>query len=147
MALVGYNITQTTSLGLKLEDKEDNLKDVCIWGTGTPKREFLYVDDLANACIHLMNLPKKTFWMKLNPMCSHINIGTGKDCSILELAKLVAETIGFPGTISCDTTKPDGTPRKLLDVNKLNGFNWSYSTELQEGLSHAYKDFKKYCQA
>jgi GDP-L-fucose synthase len=98
---------------------------VSVWGTGSPKREFLFVDDLADAVVFLMNHYNDG---------EIINIGTGKDISILELATMIKEEVGFNGTIEFDSTKPDGTPRKLLDVSKINGLGWSASTPLREGV-------------
>ena len=106
--------------------------DVTLWGTGTPRREFLHVDDLAQACFHILKVDNPPDW---------INVGTGTDISILELAHLVAKTVGFKGNILTDPSKPDGTPRKLLDVSKLKELGWSYSIELEEGIKHAYDSF------
>jgi GDP-L-fucose synthase len=115
------------------EAKSNNLDKVEIWGTGTPMREFLYVDDLADACIYLM----------LNYNDSEIvNIGTGKDITIKELALTVKDVVGFNGDIYFNTEMPDGTPRKLLDVSKLKSLGWQYKTELKEGIELAYQDFK-----
>lgn len=114
------------------EAKENNLNEVVIWGTGTPLREFLYVDDLADACIYLMNTYSGN---------ETVNLGTGKELSIKELAKLVKKVVGFKGNITFDITKPDGTPRKLLDVSKLEKLGWKYKTELEDGIKLAYKDF------
>ena len=114
------------------EAKQSGAQEVVIWGTGTPKREFLYADDLAEACYYLMlhyNEP------------GLVNIGTGEDVSIKELAELVKETIGFQGEIKYDTSKPDGTPRKLMDVSKLHGYGWKHTIELPEGIKLAYQDF------
>jgi GDP-L-fucose synthase len=105
---------------------------VTVWGTGTPRREFLYVDDLADACVHLM----KTYSDE-----ALVNIGTGEDVTIRELAELVAETVGYRGELVFDTTKPDGTPRKLLDVSRLAALGWRAGTPLREGLAMAYADF------
>ena len=114
------------------EAKENNLNEVVIWGTGTPLREFLYVDDLANACVYLMNTYSGN---------ETVNLGTGKELSIKELAELVKKVVGFKGNITFDTTKPDGTPRKLLDVSKLEKLGWTYKTELEDGIKLAYEDF------
>lgn len=114
------------------EAKENNLNEVVIWGTGTPLREFLYVDDLADACVYLMNTYSGN---------ETVNLGTGKELSIKELAELVKKVVGFKGNITFDTTKPDGTPRKLLDVSKLEKLGWKYKTELEDGIKLAYKDF------
>lgn len=114
------------------EAKENKLSEVVIWGTGTPLREFLYVDDLADACVYLMNTYSGN---------ETVNLGTGKELSIKELAKLVKKVVGFKGNITFDITKPDGTPRKLLDVSKLEKLGWKYKTELEDGIKLAYKDF------
>lgn len=114
------------------EAKINNEKEVVVWGTGEVLREFLFVDDLADASLHLME-----HYSGNEP----INIGTGKDLSIGELAALVKKTIGYDGDITYDTSKPDGTPRKLLDVTKLKNMDWSYKTELEDGVKLAYKDF------
>jgi GDP-L-fucose synthase len=114
------------------EAKLKNDSEVVVWGTGTPKREFLYADDLADACIYLMeNYNEREL----------VNIGTGEDLSIKELAELVKEIVGFGGEIIFDSSKPDGTPRKLMDVSKLNDFGWHYKTFLKEGITNAYHDF------
>lgn len=114
------------------EAKMNNTKEVVVWGTGKVLREFLYVDDLADASLHLME-----HYSGNEP----INIGTGKDLSIAELASLVKTVVGYEGDIVYDTSKPDGTPRKLLDVSKLSDMGWSYKTELEEGIKLAYQDF------
>ena len=114
------------------EAKENNLNEVVIWGTGTPLREFLYVDDLAGACVYLMNTYSGN---------ETVNLGTGKELSIKELAELVKKVVGFKGNITFDTTKPDGTPRKLLNVSKLEKLGWKYKTELEDGIKLAYEDF------
>lgn len=114
------------------EAKENNLNEVVIWGTGTPLREFLYVDDLADACVYLMNTYSGN---------ETVNLGTGKELSIKELAELVKKVVGFKGNITFDTTKPDGTPRKLLNVSKLEKLGWKYKTELEDGIKLAYEDF------
>ena len=114
------------------EAKMLGLREVTIWGSGTPKREFLFADDLADACLFLMdNYNDKEI----------INIGSGVDLTIKELANLVKEVTGFKGDLVFDTSKPDGTPRKLLDVTKINNLGWHYKTELKEGIQIAYKDF------
>ena len=114
------------------EAKENGLEEVVIWGTGTPLREFLYVDDLAEACVYLMNNYSGN---------ETVNLGTGKEVTIKELAETVKEIVGFEGSLTFDTTKPDGTPRKLLDVSKLESLGWKYHTELKEGIKLAYEDF------
>ena len=114
------------------EAKENGLAEVTCWGTGTPLREFLYVDDLAEACVYLMNHYSGN---------ETVNLGSGKEVSIKELTELVAKVVGYKGTIKWDTTKPDGTPIKLLDVSKLESLGWKYHTELEEGIALAYDDF------
>jgi GDP-L-fucose synthase len=108
---------------------------VAVWGTGTPRREFMYVDDMADACVFLVeNFAARD----LNEL---INIGTGEDCTIQELAELIKKTVGFKGDIVFDPTKPDGTPRKLLDVSRLHKLEWKHKTSLEEGLRKTYEDF------
>jgi GDP-L-fucose synthase len=123
------------------EAKESNAESVIIWGTGTPRREFLYVDDMAAACIHVMNLDKSLYDQHTSPMLSHINVGYGDDVTIAELATLVAKTVGFTGSIDYDATKPDGTPRKLMDSTRLNQLGWKAIISLEKGLKLAYQDF------
>ncbi len=114
------------------EAKEQGVESVTIWGTGSPKREFLFADDLAAACYYLMENYNEP---------GLVNIGTGEDLSIKELAELVKETVGFEGTIEFDTSKPDGTPRKLMDVSKLHSQGWKHTIDLPQGISLAYQDF------
>lgn len=114
------------------EAKVDGAPSVRIWGTGTPRREFLWADDLAEACVFLMQEYNER---------EFLNIGTGSDISILELAKLIKEVVGYEGDIELDTNKPDGTPRKLLDVSKLHGLGWKHKTPLETGIRKAYQDF------
>ena len=114
------------------EAKERGMPEVTCWGTGSPLREFLYVDDLADACIFLMNHYSGN---------ETVNVGTGRELTIRELTKLVAEVVGYQGKILWDESKPDGTPRKLLDVSKLEKLGWKYSTELEDGIQLAYEDF------
>ena len=114
---------------------------VVIWGTGSPKREFLYVDDMAKACVHVMNLDKITYDAYTQPMQSHINVGYGEDVTIAELAKAVGSAVGYGGDISFDTTKPDGAPRKWMDTSKLNKLGWKPQIDLQLGLAKTYEDF------
>jgi len=121
------------------EAKEKVEKEVVIWGTGKPLREFLYVDDLADAIIFLMeNVNAEDLYEK---GITHLNIGTGKDISIDNLANLISEIVGYKGSINHDTSKPDGTPRKLLDVSRINSLGWRYKTELQEGIDKTYNWF------
>ncbi len=121
-----------------VENKQD---EVVIWGTGAPLREFMYVDDMASACVHVMELEMSSYQRYTQPMLSHINIGTGKDCSIKELAKLIAKITGFSGKLVFDNSKPDGTPRKLLDVTRLEAMGWQSGIDLETGLNNAYQWF------
>lgn len=123
------------------EAKANNAPSVTIWGTGTPKREFLYVDDMAAACVHVMNLSKATYDQHTQPMLSHINVGCGHDISINALAQTIARVIGYPGHIAFDPSKPDGTPRKLMDSTRLNALGWQAQVGLEAGLERAYQDF------
>ena len=123
------------------EAKVDNAPEVVIWGTGTPKREFLFVDDMAAASVFVMQLDKKTFDQQTEPMQNHINVGNGSDVTIADLAIAVGKAVGYQGEISFDTSKPDGTQRKWMDSGKLNKLGWSPLVNLQNGLSQAYQDF------
>lgn len=123
------------------EAKLANLPEVAVWGTGTPRREFLYVDDMAAASVFVMNLDKTTYDANTTPMCSHINVGFGSDVTIAELAHAVAAAVGYTGRISFDTTKPDGTPRKWMDSTRLNALGWKAQVGLQQGLALAYAEF------
>lgn len=123
------------------EAKASHASAVSIWGTGTPRREFLYVDDMAAASLHVMNLPKAYYEAYTSPMQSHINVGCGQDVSIAELAREVAKTVGYQGEITFDSSKPDGAPRKLMDSGRLNQLGWHATTTLARGLSLAYADF------
>jgi GDP-L-fucose synthase len=114
---------------------------VTIWGTGTPRREFLYVDDMAAASVHVMNLAKTIYDQHTQPMLSHINVGCGEDVTILELARRVAVATGYEGEIDTDTSRPDGTPRKLMDSTRLRSLGWWPRIPLEEGLRRAYEDF------
>lgn len=116
---------------------------VTVWGSGMPRREFLYVEDLANACVHIMSLSKSVIDKYTEPMCSHINVGSGEEYSISELSKIIASVIGFKGDIKFDSSKPDGTPRKILNSNKINQMGWKSNISLKEGLKIAYEDFLK----
>ncbi len=121
------------------EAKQNNEKEVTIWGTGKPLREFMFVEDLADAILFLFeNINALDIYEK---NITHINIGTGKDLSISELAKMIAGIVGYKGEIVNDTTKPDGTPRKLMDVTKLNQLGWKYKTELEDGIKKTYNWF------
>jgi GDP-L-fucose synthase len=123
------------------EAKLARAREVVIWGTGKPMREFLYVDDMAAASVHVMQLEHETYCRHTDPMQSHINVGSGEDITIENLARLVGETVGYRGEIVFDSTKPDGTPRKLLDVSKLKSLGWVASTPLDRGLRLAYQAF------
>lgn len=123
------------------EAKLNQLPEVIAWGTGRAMREFLYVDDMAAASIFVMNLDKTTYDKHTKPMLSHINIGTGVDCTIKELTETVAKVVGYTGDIVWDSSKPEGTPRKLMDVNRLKSLGWQYSIELEQGLQQTYNWF------
>lgn len=115
--------------------------EVVIWGSGTPMREFLHVDDMAAASVHVMNLDEATYGAHTQPMLSHINVGTGQDCTIRELAETIARVTEFQGRLSFDSSKPDGTPRKLMDVSRLAKLGWTASIDLETGLRDAYRWF------
>src|SRR5690554_2432299 len=115
--------------------------EVVAWGSGSPMREFLHVDDMAAASIFVMELDKPTYEANTQPMLSHINVGTGVDCTIKELTETVAKVVGFEGEIVWDTSKPDGAPRKLMNVDRLKALGWQYSIELEDGLRNAYEWF------
>ncbi len=123
------------------EAKLANAPRVAIWGTGTPRREFLYVDDMAAASVHVMNLPKATYDQHTTPMQSHINVGSGSDVTIAQVAQTIAQTVGYAGQIEFDTSKPDGAPRKWMDSSRLNALGWQAKVDLQHGLAAAYQDF------
>ncbi|WP_058119553.1 GDP-L-fucose synthase [Photobacterium kishitanii] len=123
------------------EAKLNNAKKVVVWGTGTPMREFLFVDDMAAASIHVMELDSAIYQANTQPMLSHINVGTGVDCTIREMAETMAKVVGFKGDVVFDSTKPDGTPRKLMDVSRLADLGWSYSVNLEDGLTQTYQWF------
>jgi GDP-L-fucose synthase len=115
--------------------------EVVVWGSGRPMREFLHVDDMAAASVHVMNLDAATWQANTQPMLSHINVGTGVDCTIRELAETVTRVTGFSGKLTFDASKPDGTPRKLMDVNRLKSLGWQASIGLEDGLRNAYAWF------
>lgn len=123
------------------EAKEKGAAQVTIWGTGTPRREFLHVQDMAEASVFVLDLPKEVYDANTEPMVSHINIGSGEDIPICELATLVAQVIGFKGEIRYDASKPDGTPRKLTDVSRMKALGWKPRFGLTEGLAMTYRDF------
>ncbi len=115
--------------------------EVVIWGSGKPQREFLHVDDMAAACVHVMELDDQTYQAHTQPMLSHINVGTGVDCSIRELAETIARVTEYQGQLIFDSSKPDGTPRKLMDVSRLKALGWQSSISLEDGLRDAYRWF------
>ncbi|MGL4191340.1 MAG: GDP-L-fucose synthase [Vibrio sp.] len=116
-------------------------KEVVVWGSGTPMREFLHVDDMAAASVHVMELADDIYQANTQPMLSHINVGTGVDCTIREMAETMAKVVGFDGQVVFDSTKPDGTPRKLMDVSRLATLGWGYKVSLEEGLWKTYQWF------
>ena len=116
-------------------------EEVVVWGSGTPMREFLHVDDMAAASVHVMNLDSDTYQQHTQPMLSHINVGTGQDCTIRELAETISQVTGFQGKLTFDASKPDGTPRKLMDVSRLAALGWNAQIGLEDGLRDAYSWF------
>ncbi|MDT0681538.1 GDP-L-fucose synthase [Roseicyclus sp. F158] len=123
------------------EAVREGREEVTIWGTGTPRREFLHVDDMAEASLFVMALSDETYAAETDPMLSHINVGTGEDISIADLARLVADVTGYQGRIGFDTGKPDGTPRKLMDVSRLSRLGWTARTSLEDGVRETYAWF------
>lgn len=123
------------------EAKLNKASEVLIWGTGTPYREFMYVDDMAAACIYVMGLSREIYASQTKPMLSHLNVGFGTDITIGSLAELIKRIVGYRGEIRFDASKPDGTPRKLLDSTKLRSMGWSPEVNLEQGLKLAYADF------
>jgi len=121
------------------EAKINNDAEVAVWGTGNAMREFLCVDDMAAASLFILELDEETYQANTQPMLSHINVGTGKDVTIREMAKTMKEVVGFKGNLTFDTTKPDGSPRKLIDVSRLSNMGWKYSIDLEGGLKKTYK--------
>ena len=128
------------------EARQEGRETVSIWGTGTPMREFLYVDDMAAASLHVLMLDRATYDANTEPMLSHINVGTGVDCTIRELAETISKVVGFEGDITFDTTKPDGTPRKLMDVSRLGALGWQSSVSLEQGLGATYQWFLEHIE-
>ena len=122
---------------------ETRAPSVTVWGSGSPRREFLYVDDMASASVHVMNLDKVAYDAHTQPMLSHINVGLGSDITIRELAELVARVVGYKGQIVFDASKPDGAPRKLMDSSRLASLGWCAKIELEKGLANAVMDFVK----
>ena len=125
------------------EAKIKNLPYVSIWGTGKPKREFLYVDDMARACIHVMNIDKKIYDQYISPRCSHINVGTGEDLTIKELSEIIKDIVGYRGKVNFDHSKPDGSYRKILDSKIIVEMGFKHKIGLREGLIKTYKEFIK----
>ena len=123
------------------EAKISGAPEVVIWGSGTPRREFLYVDDMAAASVFVMNLPLQAYQAQTSPMQSHLNVGFGSDVTIAELANAVGQAVGYTGTITFDTSKPDGAPRKWMDSSRLNALGWQAQVDLVAGLRSAYADF------
>ncbi len=123
------------------EAKVNKSPEVVIWGSGSPMREFLYVDDMAAASVYVMNLDKTIYDLQTEPMLSHINVGFGSDVTIKALAQTISEVVGYQGSISFDTTKPDGTTRKLMDSGRLNSLGWRAQVNLKDGLTKAYQDY------
>lgn len=123
------------------EAKVTAAAQVAIWGTGTPRREFLYVDDMAAASVYVMNLSQEDYAAQVQPQLSHINVGSGSDVTIAELADAVARATGYAGRIVFDADKPDGAPRKLMDSGRLNAMGWRATVALEEGLARGYRDF------
>ena len=123
------------------EAKVTNSPSVSVWGTGAPRREFLYVEDLAAACVHVMNLPKAIYETNTTPMQSHINVGSGSDVTIAEVAKSVAQAVGYSGNIEFDSSKPDGAPRKWMDSSVIQALGWQPRVDLRQGLVATYQDF------
>lgn len=117
---------------------KNNDPEVVIWGSGSPKREFLHVDDMAAASVHIMELDSDVFWKDLDPMLSHVNVGTGLDCSIKELAETIARVTDYKGRLIFDASKPDGAPRKLMDVTRLEALGWTHAIGLEAGLRDSY---------
>ena len=121
--------------------KVNNDAEVVVWGTGNAMREFLYVDDMATASLFVLELDEEVYQSNTKPMLSHINVGTGKDVTIKKLAETMKDVVGFKGKLTFDITKPDGAPRKLIDVTRLENMGWKYSVDLKEGLEKTYRWF------
>ncbi len=119
--------------------KVNNNEEVVVWGTGKAMREFMYVDDMAEASLFVLELDKETYKTNTKPMLSHINVGTGLDVTISEMAETMKKVVGFEGALTFDTSKPDGTPRKLIDISRLSNLGWNYSINLEDGLRKTYK--------
>ncbi len=123
------------------EAKIKNQKHVVVWGDGSPLREFLYVDDMADACVFIMNLEPKTYKQKIDFMCEHVNIGTGVDIRIADLAKIIAKVVGYKGDIVFDATRPNGAPRKLMSSKLIQELGWKFKSDLSLGLEKTYSDY------
>lgn len=123
------------------EAKVENREEIVVWGSGQPMREFLHVDDMASACLHVMSIDRNHYKREVPDRCSHLNVGTGVDCTIAELATTIAEVVGFKGEIVFDSSKPDGTPRKLLNVSRLSALGWDAAISLSVGLQRTYDWF------
>jgi GDP-L-fucose synthase len=126
--------------------KINNDDEVVVWGTGNVMREFLYVDDMAQASLFVLELDEQTYKDNTQPMLSHINVGTGRDTTIREMAETMKQVIGYKGKLTFDTTKPDGALRKLIDVTRLKKMGWSYTTDLKDGLTNTYKWYVESCK-
>ena len=126
-----------------MRQKENNMDHVVVWGSGLPRREFLFVNDMAEASLFVHKLDKTTYLANTEPMLSHINLGTGKDVTIIELAEIIMSVVGFTGKLVFDTSKPDGTMRKLMNVDRLDSLGYSAPTSLHSGIELTYADFKK----
>jgi GDP-L-fucose synthase len=125
------------------EAKINNDAEVVVWGTGNAMREFLYVDDMAQASLFVLELDEKTYKANTQPMLSHINVGTGKDTTIREMAEVMKQVVGYEGELTFDTTKPNGAQRKLIDITRLKTMGWVYNISLKEGLKETYKWYLK----
>ena len=123
--------------------KKRGSSHVIIWGTGKPKREFLHVDDLARACVHVMNINKNLYYRSFGSMITHVNVGSGREITIKKLAELIKSIVGYKGRIKFDISKPDGTKSKLMNNNRIRGLNWKNEINLENGLSEVYSEFKK----
>ena len=123
------------------EARVNDLPEVVIWGTGIPRREFLHVDDMARACVHVMELDKTVYDNHTQPMLSHINVGAGQDLTIAELAEIIGRVVGYEGKVEFDRSMPDGSPRKFLDSSRINALGWKPAISLEEGLASTYRDF------
>ena len=137
--LAKHGIKTTNDSRLTTQGSQPNKVEVELWGTGNAMREFLYVDDMAKASLFVLELNEKTYQANTKPMLSHINVGTGKDVTIREMAETMKEIVGYKGKLTFDTSKPDGAPRKLIDVTRLEKMGWKYSVDLKEGLATTYE--------